>query len=196
MEDLEQTRIRKEKLQYLKDKGVDPFGSKYERTHRAKQIKDAYDHIPKEELALKQIEVSVAGRIMLKRGQGKAGFMHVKDRSGTIQIYVRLNDLGDDQYDTVMHSDLGDIVGVKGFLFRTNTDELTIHATTYTHLTKALRPLPDKFHGLQDKEIARRKRYLDLLTSDDALNVAMLRPMIIRSIQRFFDEKGFIEVET
>lgn len=196
MEDLEQTRIRKEKLQYLKDKGVDPFGSKYERTHHAKQIKDAYDHIPKEELALKQIEVSVAGRIMLKRGQGKAGFMHVKDRSGTIQIYVRLNDLGDDQYDTVMHSDLGDIVGVKGFLFRTNTDELTIHATTYTHLTKALRPLPDKFHGLQDKEIARRKRYLDLLTSDDALNVAMLRPMIIRSIQRFFDEKGFIEVET
>jgi len=196
MEDLEQTRIRKEKLQYLKDKGVDPFGSKYERTHHAKQIKDAYDTLPKEELESLKVEVSIAGRIMLKRGQGKAGFMHIKDRSGTIQIYVRLNDLGEDQYDTVMHSDLGDIVGVKGYLFRTNTDELTIHVTTYTHLTKALRPLPDKFHGLQDKEIARRKRYLDLLTSDEALRVAVLRPMIIRSIQRFFDEKGFIEVET
>ena len=122
MEDLEQTRIRKEKLQYLKDKGVDPFGSKYERTHHAKQIKGAYDTLPKEELESLKVEVSIAGRIMLKRGQGKAGFMHIKDRSGTIQIYVRLNDLGEDQYDTVMHSDLGDIVGVKGYLFRTNTD--------------------------------------------------------------------------
>jgi len=196
MEDLEQTRIRKEKLQYLKDKGVDPFGSKYTRTHHAKDIKDTYDALSKETLAETRIEVSIAGRIMLKRGQGKAGFMHVKDRSGTMQIYVRLDDLGEDQYEVVSHSDLGDIIGVKGFLFRTKTNELTIHATHYTHLTKALRPLPDKFHGLQDKEIARRKRYLDLLTNDDALRVAILRPKIIRSIQHFFDTKGFIEVET
>ncbi len=196
MEDLEQTRIRKEKLQYLKDKGVDPFGSKYIRTHHAKDIKDTYDALSKEDLEETRIEVSIAGRIMLKRGQGKAGFMHVKDRSGTMQIYVRLDDLGEEQYDVVSHSDLGDIIGVKGFLFRTKTNELTIHATHYTHLTKALRPLPDKFHGLQDKEIARRKRYLDLLTNDDALRVAILRPKIIRSIQHFFDTKGFIEVET
>ena len=196
MEDLEQTRIRKEKLQYLKDKGVDPFGSKYIRTHHAKDIKDAYDALSKEDLEETRVEVSIAGRIMLKRGQGKAGFMHVKDRSGTMQIYVRLDDLGEEQYDVVSHSDLGDIIGVKGFLFRTKTNELTIHATHYTHLTKALRPLPDKFHGLQDKEIARRKRYLDLLTNDDALRVAILRPKIIRSIQHFFDTKGFIEVET
>lgn len=196
MEDLEQTRIRKEKLQYLKDKGVDPFGSKYTRTHHAKDIKDMYDGLSKEALEETRIEVSIAGRIMLKRGQGKAGFMHIKDRSGTMQIYVRLDDLGEDQYDVVSHSDLGDIIGVKGFLFRTKTNELTIHATQYTHLTKALRPLPDKFHGLQDKEIARRKRYLDLLTNDDALRVAILRPKIIRSIQHFFDAKGFIEVET
>ena len=196
MEDLEQTRIRKEKLQYLKDKGVDPFGSKYIRTHHAKDIKDAYDALSKEDLEETRVEVSIAGRIMLKRGQGKAGFMHVKDRSGTMQIYVRLDDLGEEQYAVVSHSDLGDIIGVKGFLFRTKTNELTIHATHYTHLTKALRPLPDKFHGLQDKEIARRKRYLDLLTNDDALRVAILRPKIIRSIQHFFDTKGFIEVET
>ena len=196
MEDLEQTRIRKEKLQYLKDKGVDPFGSKYIRTHHAKDIKDTYDALSKEDLEETRIEVSIAGRIMLKRGQGKAGFMHVKDRSGTMQIYVRLDDLGEEQYAVVSHSDLGDIIGVKGFLFRTKTNELTIHATHYTHLTKALRPLPDKFHGLQDKEIARRKRYLDLLTNDDALRVAILRPKIIRSIQHFFDTKGFIEVET
>ena len=196
MESLDQRQIRIEKMNHMKDRGVDPFGQAYKRSHNTKEVIESYDAFDKETLADKHIVLSIAGRIMLKRGQGKAGFMHIKDRTGSLQIYVRLDDLGEDAYDIVKHSDLGDIVGVEGYLFRTNTDELTLRVTKYTHLSKALRPLPDKFHGLADKEIARRKRYLDLLTNDDAMRVAILRPKIIRAIQHFFDQKGFIEVET
>ena len=196
MESLEQRQIRLDKMNHIKEKGVDPFGQAFNRSHYIKDVIDTYDGFDKETLVEKHVVLSIAGRIMLKRGQGKAGFMHVKDRTGSLQLYVRLDDLGEDAYDIVRHSDLGDIIGVEGYLFRTNTDELTLRATAYTHLSKALRPLPDKFHGLADKEIARRKRYLDLLTNDDAMRVAILRPKIIRAIQHFFDEKGFIEVET
>jgi lysyl-tRNA synthetase class 2 len=196
MEHIEQAQIRKEKMEHLRSLGVDPFGGPYARTHHIKDILDVYQHMTKDGVESTKIEVSIAGRIMLKRGQGKAGFMHIKDRSGLIQVYTRLDDLGEGAFEVVSKADLGDIVGIKGFLFRTKTDELTIHVTEFTHLTKALRPLPDKFHGLQDKEIARRKRYLDLLTNDDALRVAILRPKIIRAIQHFFDQRGFIEVET
>lgn len=193
----EQERIRREKMNALKEVGVEPFGTSFKRTHHAKDILDTYGKETKETLENTRVEVTIAGRIMLKRGQGKAGFMHIKDRSASIQVYVRLDDLGEEVYEHVVRpADLGDIVGIKGFLFRTKTDELTIHATTFTHLTKALKPLPDKFHGLQDKEVARRKRYLDLITSDDALKTAIMRPKIIRAIQHFFDQKGFIEVET
>jgi len=196
MESLDQRQIRIEKMNRIKEKGVDPFGQAFQRSHIISDVIHAYDAFDKETLESKHVVLSIAGRIMLKRGQGKAGFMHLKDRSGSLQLYLRLDDLGEDAYDIVRQSDLGDIVGVEGYLFRTNTNELTLRVTTYTHLSKALRPLPDKFHGLADKEIARRKRYLDLLTSDEALNVAVLRPKMIRAIQHFFDEKGFIEVET
>ena len=192
----EQQLVRREKAQELKDLGVDPFGQKYVRTHHAKQILDAYDQFNHDQLEEKHIEVSIAGRIVLKRGQGKAGFMHIKDRDGQIQVYVRQDQIGVDQYTLFKHADLGDIVGIKGILFRTKTNELTIKASEYTHLTKALRPLPDKFHGLQDKEEARRRRYVDLIVNDEARLVAMTRPKIIRSIQNYFDSKGFIEVET
>ena len=196
MEHSEQTQIRIEKIKHLREIGVDPFGGPYKRSHHIQDIINTYVHLSKEAVESTPIIVSVAGRIMLKRGQGKAGFMHVKDRSGVMQIYTRLDDLGESAFEVVSKADLGDIVGVKGYLFRTKTDELTLYATEFTHLTKALRPLPDKFHGLQDKEIARRQRYLDLLTNDDALRVAILRPKIIRAIQHFFDSRGFIEVET
>jgi lysyl-tRNA synthetase class 2 len=196
MEHSEQTQIRIEKIKHLRELGVDPFGGPYARSHHILDIINTYAHLSKDAVESTPVIVSVAGRIMLKRGQGKAGFMHVKDRSGVMQIYTRLDDLGESAFEVVSKADLGDIVGVKGYLFRTKTDELTIHATEFTHLTKALRPLPDKFHGLQDKEIARRQRYLDLLTNDDALRVAILRPKIIRAIQHFFDSRGFIEVET
>lgn len=192
----EQQQIRRQKAEDLKAKGVEPFGQKYIRTHHAKDIIDTYGDDDHDTLEQKNIEVNIAGRIVLKRGQGKAGFMHIMDKDAKIQVYVRLDEVGEDAYDLFRHADLGDIVGVKGVLFRTKTNELTIKASTYTHLTKALRPLPDKFHGLQDKEEARRRRYVDLIVNDEARRVAMLRPKIIRAIQRFFDDKGFIEVET
>lgn len=192
----EQQIIRRKKAQDLREMGVDPFGQKYVRTHHAKQIIDTYDQDDHDTLEEKHIEVSVAGRIVLKRGQGKAGFMHLKDRDGQIQVYVRLDQIGEHQYELFKHADLGDIVGVRGVLFRTKTDELTIKASEYTHLTKALRPLPDKFHGLQDKEESRRRRYVDLIVNEEARKVAMTRPKIIRSFQNYFDSRGFIEVET
>ena len=196
-EDLkEQQIIRREKAQELKNKGIDPFGHKYVRTHNAKLINEAYGNDDHDTLEEKHITVSVAGRIMLKRSQGKAGFMHIADRDGQIQVYVRQDNIGEDSYEVFKSADLGDIVGIEGVLFRTKTNELTIKATKFTHLTKALRPLPDKFHGLQDKEEARRRRYVDLIVNEESRRVAMTRPKIIRAIQHFFDQKGFIEVET
>ncbi|MFA6800975.1 MAG: lysine--tRNA ligase [Acholeplasmataceae bacterium] len=192
----EQELVRREKAKNLEDMGIAPFGQKYIRTHNSKQIFDAYESIDHDAFEEKHIEVSIAGRIVLKRRQGKAGFMQIQDRDGRIQVYVRKDIIGDDPYEIFKLSDLGDIVGIKGYLFKTNTGELTVKAQTYTHLTKALRPLPDKFHGLQDKEESRRRRYLDLIMNDDARAVAMARPKIIRSIQNYFDSRGFIEVET
>jgi lysyl-tRNA synthetase class 2 len=196
-EDLkEQQIVRREKAQELKNKGVDPFGHKYDRTHSSKDVFDQFDGFDHDTLETMHKEVSIAGRIMLKRGQGKAGFMNLQDRDGQIQVYVRSDMIGDNMYEVFKSADLGDIVGIKGIVFRTKTNELTIKATEFTHLTKALRPLPDKFHGLQDKEEARRRRYVDLIVNEESKRVALLRPRIIRAIQKFFDDKGFIEVET
>jgi len=192
----EQQLVRRQKAQELKDMGIEPFGQKYIRTHDAKTIHDTYEPFDHDQLEEKHVEVSIAGRIVLKRGQGKAGFMHLKDRDGQIQVYVRQDQIGEENYKLFRQADLGDIVGIKGVLFRTKTNELTVKASEYTHLTKALRPLPDKFHGLQDKEESRRRRYVDLIVSDDARRVAMTRPKIIRAIQNYFDSRGFIEVET
>jgi len=192
----EQQTIRRQKAADLRQKGIDPFGSSFKRTHHTIDIINNYEQYSKEELAEKDVKVTIAGRIVLKRGQGKAGFMHLQDRDGKIQVYVRLNDIGEEAYDIYRHADLGDIVGVEGTLFRTKTDELTVYAKVFTHLTKALRPLPDKYHGLKDVEEARRRRYVDLIVNDDARRVAIMRPKIIREIQKYFDQKGFIEVET
>ena len=192
----EQQLVRRQKANDLRNQGVDPFGQKYVRTHTTKQLIEAYGSFDHDQLEEKHIEVSIAGRIMLKRGQGKAGFMHLQDRDGQLQVYVRMDAIGEAAYEVFKAADLGDIVGIKGVMFRTKTNELTIKAEVYTHLSKALRPLPDKFHGLQDKEEARRRRYVDLIVNEDARRVAITRPRIIRSIQKFFDSKGFIEVET
>ncbi len=192
----EQQQVRREKAHELKTKGIDPFGQKYERTHHTKDIFDVYDAFDHDALEEQHAVVSIAGRIVLKRRQGKAGFMHIQDRDGQIQVYVRKDIIGEDAYEVFKQSDLGDIVGIKGYVFRTNTGELTVKADIYTHLTKALRPLPDKFHGLQDKEESRRRRYVDLIVNEDARRVAMTRPKVIRAIQNYFDSKGFIEVET
>lgn len=192
----EQEIVRRNKMQYLIDKGIDPFGSRYDRTATTKSIKEAYLDKTREELEEMHETVKIAGRIMTKRRQGKIGFMHIQDRYGQIQIFLRYDLLGEEQYELYKVSDIGDIVGIEGEVMKTQTGELSIRATVYTHLTKALRPLPEKFHGLQDKEEARRKRYLDLIMNEDARRIAYARPRIIRGIQNYLDSRGFIEVET
>ena len=192
----EQEIPRRNKMQDLIDKGIDPFGSRYDRTATTKSIKEAYLDKTREELEEMHETVKIAGRIMTKRRQGKIGFMHIQDRYGQIQIFLRYDLLGEEQYELYKVSDIGDIVGIEGEVMKTQTGELSIRATVYTHLTKALRPLPEKFHGLQDKEEARRKRYLDLIMNEDARRIAYARPRIIRGIQNYLESRVVIEVET
>lgn len=192
----EQERIRREKMEELRAKGVDPFGSRFDRTTTTQAIRANYEQYSHDELEAMQVEVVIAGRIIRKRDQGKAGFLQLQDRDSNIQVYIRKDAIGEAAFDVFLSADLGDIVGIKGQVFRTKTNELTVKASEYTHLTKALRPLPDKFHGLQDVEEARRRRYVDLIVNEEARRIAMLRPRIIREIQKFFDGRGFIEVET
>jgi lysyl-tRNA synthetase, class II len=199
MEDLtlnEYERIRREKMQALKDKGIEPFGSAFKRTHHSLEILTKFENNTKEELAEINEHVIVAGRIMTKREMGKAGFMNLLDRDGQIQVYVRKDALTELEFDVFTEADLGDIVGIEGHVFRTNHGELSVKAEKLTHLTKALRPLPDKFHGLADVEERYRRRYVDLIVNENARRVAMLRPRIIRALQHYFDGLGMIEVET
>ncbi len=188
--------IRRKKVEELNELGVDPFGHRFDVTTHADEIFRAFGEKTKEELADLNINIRMAGRIVLKRGQGKAGFMHIQDRSGRIQIYVRTDSISELEAKVWKLSDLGDIIGVEGFLFRTNTNELSVHVTKYVHLTKALKPLPEKYHGLTDVEEIRRKRYLGLITNESDRHIAYTRPKIIRAFQHYFDSRGFIEVET
>ena len=192
----EQELVRRKKMNDLKEKGIDPFGKKFERDANSKSVKEKYAEYEKETLEEMNVEVKVAGRIMTKRVKGKVGFMHIQDREGQIQIYVRWDVLGEDMYSVFKTADIGDIVGIKGIVMKTNTGELSIKAHEYTHLSKALRPLPEKFHGLQDKEEARRRRYVDLIMNEDSKNVFIKRSKIIRGIQHYLDSRGYIEVET
>ena len=197
MENLtEQERIRRDKLTYLKDKGIAPFGGKFNRTSNSKAINEECSSLTGEELEEKHITVVVAGRMKAKRRQGKIGFVDLQDKFGNMQVYISKEILGEDNYDTFIKSDLGDIIGIEGYMFRTKTDALTIKCEKFTHLVKALRPLPEKFHGLQDVEEARRRRYLDLIVNDESRKIAFMRPRIIRAIQRYFDNDGYVEVET
>lgn len=188
--------VRREKLQRLREMGIDPFGQSFNRTSNTKAIVEQYETYDKEQLAeLNQI-VKIAGRVMTKRLMGKAGFMHVQDQFGQVQIYVRKDTVGDDWFEYFNMLDLGDIVGVEGTIFRTNHGELSIKAQTLTHLTKALRPLPEKFHGLSDVEERYRRRYVDLIMNENSRRIAFLRPRIIRAIREYFDGIGCVEVET
>ena len=193
----EQEIIRRQKMEALREKGIDPFGAAFQLTHHSKDIIDKFDAFSKEEIhEIADVHVKIAGRIMTKRLMGKAGFMHLLDRDGQIQVYVRKDTVGDFWFEYFMDADLGDMVGIEGDVFRTNHGELSVKAEKITHLTKALRPLPDKFHGLTDVEERYRRRYVDLITNEKAREIAMLRPRIIRAIQNYFDSKGLIEVET
>ena len=196
MELTEQEIVRRNKMEELRQKGINPFGKRYDVTSNSQEIKEKYDKYTKEELHEQEIPVKIAGRIMTKRGKGKAGFMHIQDKYGQIQIYVRQDVVGEEEYELFDKADLGDIVGIEGLVFRTNMGELSVKATHYTHLVKALRPLPDKFHGLTDVEERFRRRYVDLIVNEEARKVAFTRPKIIRSIQHYLDNLGYTEVET
>ena len=188
--------VRREKMEHLREMGIDPFGQAFERTANSKELKDAYNDLSKEEISEKNVYASVAGRIMTKRCKGKAGFMHIQDKYGLLQIYCRLDHMDEQEYEIFKKGDIGDIVGVYGQVIKTDTGEVTVKASKYTHLTKALRPLPEKFHGLQDKEEARRRRYVDLIVNEESKRTAFLRPRIIRAVQQYLDGLGFVEVET
>ncbi|MGG1550390.1 MULTISPECIES: lysine--tRNA ligase [Paenibacillus] len=188
--------IRRNKLDELQSLGVDPFGSKFVRTHTAKDILDAYQDKTKEELDETEVEVSLAGRIMQKRSMGKASFAHLQDITGKIQIYVRQDALDANKYQAFDLLDLGDIVGVTGVVFKTKTGETSIKVQSLEVLTKSLLPLPDKFHGLSDVELRYRQRYVDLIMSQDVRETFILRSKIIQSMRRYLDALGFLEVET
>src|SRR5699024_780982 len=176
--------------------GLDPFGGKFERTQDAIELHDLYEEESKEDLAEKAVSVTLAGRIMTKRGKGKVGFTHIQDATDQIQLYVGKDDIGEDAYEIFKSIDIGDIVGVTGEVFKTNVGVLSIHAKEFTLLSKALRPLPDKYHGLQDIELRYRKRYLDLITNEESRHTFITRSKIIQSMRRYLDGQGFLEVET
>ncbi|MGM9947096.1 lysine--tRNA ligase [Floccifex sp.] len=192
----EQEKVRRKKMQELRDMGIDPFGQRYDRTSTSAKIIEQFDSYSKEELHEMNVSVKIAGRIMTKRRQGKAGFMHIQDKDGQIQIYVRKDEIGDDQYEIFKKNDIGDIVGIEGTIMKTDHGQLSVRAKVYTHLSKALRPLPEKYHGLTDVEERFRRRYVDLIMNPDAKHLAITRPKIIRSIQKYLDGQGLIEVET
>lgn len=192
----EQMQVRRDKLKELYEQGIDPFGGKFTRTHLASEIVEKYDDLSKEDLEEKDMQATIAGRIMTKRGKGKAGFTHIQDMSGQMQIYVRKDAIGDEEYEIFKTLDLGDIIGVTGTIFRTNTGELSIKASVVQLLTKALRPLPEKYHGLKDVEQRYRQRYLDLITNLDSREVFILRSKIIQTMRKYLNEQGFLEVET
>ncbi|MEI4791131.1 lysine--tRNA ligase [Bacillus sp. FJAT-53060] len=192
----DQFQVRRDKMNKMREEGIDPFGERYDRSHQSAQIIAEYDEFSKEDLEEKAAQVTIAGRMMTKRGKGKAGFAHIQDLEGQIQIYVRKDSVGEEAYELFKSSDLGDIIGVTGTVFKTNVGELSIKATGFEVLTKALRPLPDKYHGLKDVEQRYRQRYLDLIVNPESKQTFIIRSKIIQSIRRYLDSKGYLEVET
>ncbi len=192
----QQEQVRREKLEKYRELGIDPFGQRYDVTDHAEDLKAKYANYSEEELEAMESHGNVAGRIMFIRKMGKASFFSIQDKTGFMQVYIRKDVVGEENYNVFKLADIGDIVGVEGTMMKTQTGELTLRATKYTHLTKALKPLPEKFHGLTDTEERYRRRYLDLIMNQDSKRVAILRPRIVRAMQEYFDNLGFIEVET
>jgi len=192
----EQELVRREKAEKLREIGLDPFGQRYDRDSFAADIREKYEAVEHDEFENMEDTAKVAGRIMFIRKMGKASFFTIKDKTGSIQIYISINDIGEEKYDLFKTADIGDIVGVYGKIMKTKTGEVTIKCLEYTPLVKALKPLPEKFHGLTDVEERYRRRYVDLIMNDESKKVAFLRPKIIRCIQNYMDNQGFVEVET
>ncbi|MCD7845306.1 MAG: lysine--tRNA ligase [Oscillospiraceae bacterium] len=186
----DEMRVRREKLFKLQDAGRDPYQiTKFSRTHYSAQVKENYD-------SLENQTVRVAGRIMAKRVQGKAGFMDIQDDRGRLQLYVSVNELGAEGLAELKTWDVGDIIGGEGFVFKTRTEAISVHIQSIQLLAKSLRPLPEKFHGLTDTDQRYRRRYLDLIMSPESRRVFELRTKFIRHVRRYLDERGYLEVET
>ena len=182
--------IRRDKLSKLKQEGKDPFEiTKFNRTHTSSQVVENYNE-------LEGKDVTVAGRIMAKRIMGKASFCHIQDGDGRIQSYVSINDLGEESYKQFKEYDIGDIIGITGFVFKTRTEEISIHAKSVTLLSKSLRPLPEKYHGLKDTDLRYRQRYVDLIMNPEVKDTFMKRIQILQEIKNILNEKGYLEVET
>ena len=182
--------IRRDKLAKLKSEGKDPFEiTKFNRTHTSKQIVENYDE-------LEGKDVTIAGRIMAKRIMGKASFCHIQDGEGKIQSYVSINELGEESYKQFKEDDIGDIIGITGFVFKTRTGEVSIHAKEVTLLSKSLRPLPEKYHGLKDTDLRYRQRYVDLIVNPEVKDTFLKRIKILQEVKNILNEKGYLEVET
>ncbi len=192
----DQELARREKLKKLEELGINPWGEAFERTDTSATCREKANGKTNEELEANPIHVTVAGRIMFLRKMGKASFVSVQDKFGKIQIYISIDSVGEETYNIFKICDIGDIIGISGKLMLTRTGELTIKADNFKFLTKSLRPLPEKFHGLTDIEERCRHRYVDLIMNEGSKRVALLRPKILRSMQNYFDERGFVEVET
>ena len=186
----EQEMIRREKLQKLVEAGNDPYTiTRYDRTHTSAEIISNYD-------ALENQQVAIAGRMMARRIMGKASFAHLQDNDGKIQIYVKRDDVGEEAYAAFKQDDIGDIFGVKGFVFKTKTGEVSVHASEIVLLSKSLKPLPEKFHGLTDTDMRYRQRYVDLIMNPESKDTLVKRSKIVSAIRRYLDTQNFIEVET
>lgn len=183
-------KVRREKLKELQENGKDPFQiTKYDVTHHSQEIKDQFE-------TLENQEVTVAGRMMFKRIMGKASFCNIQDLQGNIQAYVARDDIGEDSYKDFKKYDVGDILGIKGIVFKTKTGEISVHASEVILLSKSLQILPEKYHGLTDTDIRYRQRYVDLIMNADVKDTFIKRSKVISSIRRYLDAQGFMEVET
>ena len=194
----EQEIIRREKIAYLEELGIDPFGQRFDRTHNTASYKEAFKEYTKEQLHDMENKptVKLAGRVMSRRVKGKAGFVHIQDQFGLVQLYIRQDVIGEDTYAVFRKGDIGDIIGISGAPMITNTGELSVRVESFTHLVKALRPLPEKYHGLVDKEERYRRRYVDLIMNEDVRNTFVMRSRILSLMRRYLDELGYLEVET
>ncbi|SEN94022.1 lysyl-tRNA synthetase, class II [Peptostreptococcus russellii] len=182
--------VRRDKLKELQEMGKDPFKiSKYNVTHHSDEIKENYDE-------LEGKTVSIAGRIMSKRVMGKASFMHLQDQNGRMQVYVKRDDIGVDEYKLFKKFDMGDIVGVEGFVFKTKTEEISLHAEKITLLSKSLQILPEKYHGLKDMDLRYRQRYVDLIVNPEVKDAFLTRTKALKALRSYLDDRGFLEVET
>ena len=190
----EEAKVRREKIEQLRAEGIEPFAYNYHKEIDSAQIMAKYANLDKDQESEK--EYSMAGRIVLRRGHGKAAFAHIQDEAGRIQIYVRLDNVGEKQFSVFEKTDMGDFIGVKGKIFKTKTGEVTVKVRELTLLTKSIHPLPEKWHGLQDTELRYRQRYVDLIVNQSVKEIFVLRSRVISGIRRFLEERGFLEVET